>query len=100
MDYGMNREEALTLLKENVQNENLIKHCLATEAVMKALAESLGEDKEKWGLTGLLHDLDVELVQGDSARHCEHSRRAVPVAIPHRRHCGGNSSDCSHRVYL
>ena len=48
MDYGINREEALTLLKENVRNENLIKHCLATEAVMKALAEELGEDKEKW----------------------------------------------------
>lgn len=69
MDYGINREEALTLLRENVQNENLFKHCLATEAVMKALAEKLGEDKEKWGLTGLVHDLDVELVQGDPARH-------------------------------
>jgi putative nucleotidyltransferase with HDIG domain len=69
MHYGMNREEALNLLRENIQNENLIKHCLATEAVMKALAERLGEDKEKWGLTGLLHDLDVELVQGDPATH-------------------------------
>ena len=69
MDYGMSREEALALLKEHVQNENLFKHCLATEAVMKALAERLGEDKEKWGLTGLLHDLDVELVEGDPSRH-------------------------------
>ena len=69
MDYGITREEALSLLKEHIRNQNLIKHCLATEAVMKALAERLGEDKEKWGLTGLLHDLDVELVQGDPARH-------------------------------
>ena len=69
MDYGTNREEALSLLKEYIQNGNLIKHCLATEAVMKALAERLGEDKEKWGLTGLLHDLDVELVQYDLSRH-------------------------------
>jgi putative nucleotidyltransferase with HDIG domain len=69
MDYGMNREEALALLKEYVRNDNLIKHCLATEAVMKALAERLGEDVEKWGLTGLLHDLDVELVQGDPTKH-------------------------------
>ncbi|MBW2609126.1 MAG: HDIG domain-containing protein [Deltaproteobacteria bacterium] len=69
MDYGINREEALSLLKEHIQNQNLIKHCLATEAVMIALADSLGEDRERWGLTGLLHDLDVELVDSDLSRH-------------------------------
>ena len=38
----------------------MLKHCLASEAVMKALAERVGEDPEKWGLAGLLHDLDAE----------------------------------------
>lgn len=69
MAYGINREEALALLKEHVQNQNMIKHCLATEAVMIALAERMGEDREKWGLAGLLHDLDVELVNADLSKH-------------------------------
>jgi putative nucleotidyltransferase with HDIG domain len=43
-----------------VKNPNLIKHMLATEAVMKAVAREKGEDEEQWGLVGLLHDLDAE----------------------------------------
>jgi putative nucleotidyltransferase with HDIG domain len=69
MSYGLNREEALALLKDHLQNQNMIKHCLASEAVMMALAEKLGEDREKWGLAGLLHDIDTELVDGDLSRH-------------------------------
>ena len=69
MSYGLNREEALALVKEYIQNQNMIKHCLASEAVMMALAEHLGEDREKWGLAGLLHDIDVELVDADLSKH-------------------------------
>ena len=69
MDYGITRTEAMSLLREHIRNPNLIKHCLATEAVMIALADRLGEDREKWGLAGLLHDLDVEIVDSDLARH-------------------------------
>ena len=69
MSYGLSREEALGLLKRYIQNPNMIKHCLASEAVMIALAEHLGEDSEKWGLAGLLHDLDIELVDADLSRH-------------------------------
>jgi putative nucleotidyltransferase with HDIG domain len=69
MSYGLNREQALSLLKDHIQNQNMIKHCLASEAVMTALAEKLGEDRGKWGLAGLLHDIDTELVQGDLSRH-------------------------------
>ena len=56
----MNREEAIILLQEKVQSQNLRKHCLATEAIMRELARRLGEDPDKWGLAGLLHDLDFE----------------------------------------
>ena len=56
------REEALALLRENLSNSNLIKHSLASEAVMRALASRLGENEEEWGLAGLLHDLDAEIV--------------------------------------
>ncbi len=58
----MKREEALSLIKEHVKNKNSIKHMLALEAVMRALAERFGEDKDKWGVAGLLHDIDMEMV--------------------------------------
>lgn len=58
--FGISREDALTLLKSRVKNSNMVKHCLAAEAVLRAMAVRLGEDEEKWGLAGLLHDLDAE----------------------------------------
>lgn len=69
MDYGITREDALSLLNNHIDNPNLIKHCLASEAVMTALADRLGEDSEMWGLAGLLHDLDVEMVDSDLSVH-------------------------------
>lgn len=55
-----NRESAWALLTEYTQNPNLIKHALAVEAAMRAYARKFGEDEEKWGITGLLHDFDYE----------------------------------------
>ena len=54
------REQALALLHEWVQNANLRKHCYAVEAAMRAYAAKYGEDAERWGLTGLIHDFDWE----------------------------------------
>jgi len=65
----MEREKALELLRTHVKNENLVRHCLASEAVMRALAVRLGSDPALWGLAGLLHDIDVELTSGDLSRH-------------------------------
>jgi putative nucleotidyltransferase with HDIG domain len=65
----MTREEALNSVKINVENENLIKHMLATEAIMRALARCLGGDEGEWGLAGLLHDIDMGLTQGDMRTH-------------------------------
>lgn len=56
----MNRPEALALVQERVNTKNLVKHMLAVEAGMRALAPRFGEDPERWGLAGLLHDLDYE----------------------------------------
>jgi len=55
------RNEAVAFVNEHLKNKNLIKHCLASEAVMRALARHFGENEEEWGLAGLLHDADVEL---------------------------------------
>jgi len=65
----MKREEALNLLNDKVQNKNLVKHCLAAEACMRDLADYFGEDREKWGLTGLLHDIDYEETKNDPDKH-------------------------------
>lgn len=65
----MTRDECLVLLREHVKNENMVKHCLAAEAVMRALAAKLGQDIDQWGLAGLLHDLDVEETNADLNVH-------------------------------
>jgi putative nucleotidyltransferase with HDIG domain len=57
----MNRDRALEIIREFVNNENLIRHMLAVEAAMRDYAEILGEDAEEWGITGLLHDFDWEI---------------------------------------
>lgn len=56
----MNREEAWQLLTEFTKSESLIKHALAVEAGMRAYARQYGEDEEKWGIVGLIHDFDYE----------------------------------------
>lgn len=65
----ISREKALARLREHVKNEKTIVHCLASEAVMRALAGRLGEDADRWGLTGLLHDIDVEVTHADPKVH-------------------------------
>lgn len=63
------REEAIELLKQYIKNEKMLYHCYASEAVMRGLAKRLERDEDKWAIAGLLHDLDVELVNADPKTH-------------------------------
>jgi putative nucleotidyltransferase with HDIG domain len=60
MTHVPSREEALALVHEYTENENLRKHMYAVEAAMRDYAHRYGEDPERWGVTGLLHDFDYE----------------------------------------
>jgi putative nucleotidyltransferase with HDIG domain len=65
----VNRDQALGLLKSNTTEDYLVKHSLATEVIMRALAQRLGHDPDTWGVTGLLHDLDYDQTKDDMPRH-------------------------------
>ena len=66
---NIDREEAIKLLKKNISNANLQKHCFAVEAIMGALAKKFGQDIDRWKLAGLLHDIDYEKTKGDPKLH-------------------------------
>ena len=65
----LDRNDALKLISDNVKNDKILKHMLAVEAIMRGLAEYFGEDPDKWGLTGLLHDLDYEKTMDTPEKH-------------------------------
>jgi len=68
------REDAIQLLKEYNQNESLIKHAMAVEGVMRHFARKRGEDEEKWGIVGIVHDLDYEKFP---EQHCRKSEEIL-----------------------
>ena len=60
MSTAKTRDEASALLLEYTKNDALLKHMYAVEAAMRAYARKFGEDEERWGIAGLLHDFDYE----------------------------------------
>ena len=68
-DLGITRDEALQLMKGYLKAENLQKHSLATEIIMRKIAQKRGENEELWGIAGLLHDLDFEETKDDMPNH-------------------------------
>ena len=67
-------DEALSLLKEFNKSDSLIKHAYAVEGAMRYIARTMGEDEEKWGIIGLVHDLDYELFP---EHHCKKSQEIL-----------------------
>jgi len=67
-------EEALDLLRKYNKSESLLKHAFAVEGVMKYMARKAGEDEEKWGIIGLIHDLDYEMYP---EQHCKMTEKIL-----------------------
>jgi len=97
------RDKALALLRKYLKKENTIKHLIATQAVMEALAQKFEPGKqEEWGLAGLLHDIDYELIGQDQGQHGKKSSEILKqenVDLPPsvyqaiQAHCWGISND-------
>jgi putative nucleotidyltransferase with HDIG domain len=69
LDLGLDRKKAGELLDKYVADRNTRAHLLETEAIMRGLAGHFGEDEEKWGIIGLLHDIDWDLTKDDLPNH-------------------------------
>jgi putative nucleotidyltransferase with HDIG domain len=84
----MTRADALELVKAHLKNKNLVKHCLAVEACMRAVAVRLGQDPEPWALAGLVHDLDYELTEKSPELHTTETVKileglGIPAEVVH-----------------
>jgi predicted hydrolase (HD superfamily) len=77
----ISREEAVQLMTENIESENMQKHCYASEAVLRAIANRLNRNMDEWGLAGLLHDIDVEITNGDPLIHGPYSEKILKGKI-------------------
>jgi predicted hydrolase (HD superfamily) len=67
-------EDALELFKKYNKSESLLKHALAVEAVMRYMARKAGEDENKWGIIGFIHDLDYEMYP---EQHCKMTEKIL-----------------------
>ncbi len=78
----ISREEGFRLLTEQQPESSLLRHCLESEAVMKALAVRFQQDPETWGLCGLLHDIDFPQTAMEPHRHGLPARDILAGRVP------------------
>ena len=76
----MTRDEAMALYNTYNSSDNLLRHALAVEAVMRRFAEELGHDPEYWGIVGLLHDIDYEQYPDQHCKKAPELLRAAGVS--------------------
>jgi putative nucleotidyltransferase with HDIG domain len=83
--YGevmLTRDEAINLVKENVAKRNVVYHMLAVEAIMRSVARYFAEDENKWGLIGLLHDVDYERTEATPEKHSLLAEEILKGSVP------------------
>jgi predicted hydrolase (HD superfamily) len=73
MENSISRQEALLLFDKHLKTKYLRLHSRESEVIMQAVAKKLGENVEFWGICGLLHDLDLDEIDGDMNRHANHT---------------------------
>ncbi len=100
----MDRAFALQLVKDRIPQENLLRHILSVEAVMIRLAEHFGEDRGRWGMVGLLHDLDYVETANHPERHTFVTRDwlagypEIDELMLHAIHCHADHRPCQSRL--
>jgi len=78
----LTRDEALSLVRKNVAKRNVVYHMLAVEAIMRSVAKHFGEDEDKWGLIGILHDVDYEKTEATPEKHSLLAEEILKGLIP------------------
>jgi putative nucleotidyltransferase with HDIG domain len=78
----LTRDEAIALVRKNVTKRNVVYHMLAVEAIMRSVADFFGEDEEKWGLVGLLHDVDYEKTEATPEKHSLLAEEILKDVVP------------------
>jgi putative nucleotidyltransferase with HDIG domain len=73
----MERSQALELVRKYTRKEITYRHLISVEGVMRALARHLGEDEDRWGLTGLFHDLDYDVTASEDGDLGDHAHKTV-----------------------
>jgi len=92
----LNRDEAVELVRSNVERQSVFRHMLAVEAIMKALAEYLREDASLWAMTGLLHDIDYEKTADDFEKHGVLARKMLKGKAPEQVVRAIEAHNCEH----
>ena len=82
MIWMLTRDEALSLVNKHVSKKNVVYHMIAVEAIMRSTARHFGEDEEKWGLVGLLHDVDYEKTEATPEKHSLLAQEILNGVIP------------------
>lgn len=72
-ELGITKQQADGLVEKYISNPITKLHLIESEAIMRALARKFGEDEEKWGIIGLLHDIDWDLTKDNTIEHCKKS---------------------------
>jgi putative nucleotidyltransferase with HDIG domain len=78
----LTRDEALNLVRKNVTKKNVVYHMIAVEAIMRNVAKHLGEDEDKWGLVGILHDVDYEKTEATPEKHSLIAEEILKGVVP------------------
>ena len=78
----LTRDEALSLVRKNVAKRNVVYHMFAVEAIMRSVAKHFGEDEDKWGLIGILHDVDYEKTEATPEKHSLLAEEILKGVVP------------------